>query len=131
MRSDEAKSGYARAANRSLIRALGISDGEMDKPFIGICLGLQVLFASSEEGKLPGLGVLPGKVVRFRHTLKIPQIGWNQITVHGDVPHLAGVPSGSWTYFVHSYYVEPEDDSLVAAACVVGVHAAMVFSSVG
>ena len=85
-----------------------------DKPFVGICLGLQVLFESSEEGKLPGLGLLPGKVVRFRHHLKIPQIGWNQITIHGDVPLLHGVAQGSWTYFVHSYYAEPADDSLVA-----------------
>lgn len=87
---------------------------EADKPFIGICLGLQVLFESSEEGKLPGLSILPGRVVRFRHELKIPQIGWNQINIHGDVPNLAGVPDGSWTYFVHSYYAEPADESLIA-----------------
>jgi glutamine amidotransferase len=87
-----------------------------DKPFLGICLGLQVLFASSEEGKLPGLGVLPGQVVRFRHHLKIPQIGWNQIHIHGDVPLLSGVAEGSWTYFVHSYYAEPADDSLIATS---------------
>jgi imidazole glycerol-phosphate synthase subunit HisH len=87
---------------------------EADMPFIGICLGLQVLFESSEEGKLPGLGILPGKVVRFRHNLKIPQIGWNQIHIHGDVPLLRGVAEGSWTYFVHSYYAEPADNSLIA-----------------
>lgn len=85
-----------------------------DKPFLGICLGLQVLFASSEEGKLPGLGLLPGQVVRFRHNLKIPQIGWNQIYARQDCPLLAGVPDGAWTYFVHSYYVEPAEESLTA-----------------
>ncbi|MEN6645157.1 MAG: imidazole glycerol phosphate synthase subunit HisH [Armatimonadia bacterium] len=85
-----------------------------DKPFIGICLGLQVLFESSEEGKLPGLGILPGKVVRFKHDLKIPQIGWNQIFKRQDCPLLEGIEDGSWTYFVHSYYVEPADDSLTA-----------------
>jgi glutamine amidotransferase len=85
-----------------------------DKPFLGICLGLQVLFESSEEGKLPGLGVLPGKVVRFRHELKIPQIGWNQIHIHPNVPLLADVPEGAWTYFVHSYYAEPADEALWA-----------------
>lgn len=85
-----------------------------DKPFVGICLGLQVLFESSEEGRLPGLGILPGKVVRFRHDLKIPQIGWNQIKIQGDVPLLAGVSEGSWTYFVHSYYAEPVEESLIA-----------------
>ena len=87
-----------------------------DKPFLGICLGLQVLFESSEEGKLPGLGVLPGNVVRFRHGLKIPQIGWNQIHIHGDVPLLRGVAEDSWTYFVHSYYAEPADESLTATS---------------
>jgi glutamine amidotransferase len=87
---------------------------EADKPFIGICLGLQVLFESSEEGKLPGLCILPGKVVRFKHNLKIPQIGWNQIKIHGDVPNLRGVADGSWTYFVHSYYAEPADESIIA-----------------
>jgi glutamine amidotransferase len=89
---------------------------EADKPFLGICLGLQVLFESSEEGKLPGLGILPGKVVRFKHNLKIPQIGWNQIHIQGDVPLLRGVAEGSWTYFVHSYYAEPADDSLIATS---------------
>jgi imidazole glycerol-phosphate synthase subunit HisH len=85
-----------------------------DKPFLGICLGLQVLFESSEEGKLPGLGILRGKVVRFRHNLKIPQIGWNQITKRQDCPQLAGIADGSWTYFVHSYYAEPAEESLAA-----------------
>jgi glutamine amidotransferase len=85
------------------------------KPFLGICLGLQMLFDSSEEGgKLPGLGVIPGKVVRFKHDLKIPQIGWNQISIKADAPHLAGVPDGSWVYFVHSYYVVPDDPSVAA-----------------
>lgn len=84
------------------------------KPFLGICLGLQVLFESSEEGKLPGLGILPGKVVRFRHELKIPQIGWNQIAVRQDCPQLRGIADGSWVYFVHSFYPEPADETLTA-----------------
>jgi len=85
------------------------------KPFMGICLGLQMLFDSSEEGgQCPGLGIIPGKVVRFTHELKIPQIGWNQINIKADAPHLAGVDEGSWVYFVHSYYVVPEDESVVA-----------------
>ncbi len=83
-----------------------VADG---KPFMGICLGLQMLFESSEEGTRAGLGILPGKVVRFKHDLKIPQIGWNQIQKTKDVPHLRGVEDGSWVYFVHSYYVEPAD----------------------
>lgn len=89
-----------------------VNDG---KPFLGICLGLQMLFDSSEEGgKYPGLGIVPGKVLRFTHDLKIPQIGWNQISIRKPAPHFAGVADGSWVYFVHSYYVVPEDDSVVA-----------------
>jgi glutamine amidotransferase len=52
--------------------------------------------------------------VRFKHNLKIPQIGWNQIKIHGDVPNLRNVAEGSWTYFVHSYYAEPADESMIA-----------------
>ena len=88
-----------------------ISEG---KPFLGICLGLQVLFESSEEGDRPGLGIIPGRVVRFTHDLKIPQIGWNQISIKQPAPHLAGIDEGAWVYFVHSYYVVPEDESLIA-----------------
>lgn len=84
------------------------------KPFLGICLGLQMLFETSEEGRRPGLGIFPGRVERFKHSLKIPQIGWNQVWLKQDVPHFAGVPDGSWFYFVHSYYVVPEDPSIVA-----------------
>jgi len=88
-----------------------ISEG---KPFLGMCLGLQVLFESSEEGHMPGLGIVPGQVVRFKHDLKIPQIGWNQISIKQPAPLLAGTDDGAWVYFVHSYYVVPEDDSVIA-----------------
>ena len=84
------------------------------KPYLGICLGLQMLFEQSEEGQEPGLGIFPGQVVRFDHDLKIPQIGWNQVWLRREVPHLAGIPPGSWFYFVHSYYVQPEDESIIA-----------------
>ena len=84
------------------------------RPFLGICLGLQVLFDSSEEGSRSGLGIIPGQVVRFKHDLKIPQIGWNQISIKQPAPHLAGIDDGAWVYFVHSYYVVPEDDSVIA-----------------
>jgi len=88
---------------------------EADRPFLGICLGLQLLFESSEEGgRQPGLGVLRGKVIRFRHDLKVPHIGWNQLTIRRPAPHLQGVAEGSFVYFVHSYYVAPEDESVVA-----------------
>jgi glutamine amidotransferase len=85
------------------------------KPFLGICLGMQMLFERSEEGgKYPGLGLLPGRVERFKHDLKIPQIGWNQLTIRAPAPQLEGIPDGSYVYFVHSYYCVPEDDSLIA-----------------
>ncbi len=86
-----------------------------DRPFLGICLGLQLLFAESEEmGTHEGLDVIPGRVIRFTHDLKIPQIGWNQIEVQQDCPQLEGIGDGSYVYFVHSYHVVPEDKSVIA-----------------
>ena len=88
---------------------------EAGKPFFGICLGLQVLFEESEEAAVHrGLGILRGCVVRFRHELKIPQIGWNQIQIKRRAPHLADIPDGAWVYFVHSYHVQPADEDVVA-----------------
>ncbi len=88
-------------------------------PFLGICLGLQLLFDESEEfGPVAGLGILRGRCVRFRKDdpqLRIPHMGWNQIRKRGDVPHLAGIADGTYLYFVHSYVVRPEDDQLIAA----------------
>lgn len=88
------------------------------KPFLGICLGLQILFESSEEGKEPGLGIVPGRVKRFRPEpgVTIPHMGWNQL--HFTQPHSPlwrGLPEHPWAYFVHSYYVEPADKSVQAA----------------
>ncbi len=86
-----------------------------DRPFLGICLGLQLLFGESEEmGTHAGLDIVPGRVVRFSHDRKIPQIGWNQIEKRQDCPQLEGVPDGSYVYFVHSYHVVPEDESVIA-----------------
>jgi glutamine amidotransferase len=92
------------------------------KPFLGICIGLQMLFDHSAEGNVPGLGILPGRVVRFPshmhdshgNRLKIPHMGWNQ--VH-HVRHALwnGIEQDARFYFVHSYYVEPLDDSLIQA----------------
>jgi glutamine amidotransferase len=86
-----------------------------DRPFLGICLGLQLLFTEGEEmGTYAGLDIVPGRVIRFTHSLKIPQIGWNQIQIRQDCPQLAGVAEGSYVYFVHSYHVVPEDPEVVA-----------------
>ena len=82
------------------------------KPFLGICLGLQILFESSEEGVEPGLGVIAGKVRRFRSEpgLTIPHMGWNQLQFpQPDLPLWQNLPSDPWVYFVHSYYVDPVD----------------------
>jgi imidazole glycerol-phosphate synthase subunit HisH len=89
-----------------------------DKPFLGICLGLQLLFdVSYEDGQWEGLGVLPGKVVRFadQPDLKIPHMGWNSLEFAQPSRIFEGVPEGSSVYFVHSYYVVPEDESVIAA----------------
>ncbi|MDX2110214.1 MAG: imidazole glycerol phosphate synthase subunit HisH [Verrucomicrobiota bacterium] len=80
-----------------------------DKPFFGICLGLQALFEHSEEGDTPGLGIFPGRVVRFRLPVgfKVPHMGWNSVTWTRDTPVDSGLRSGlEQFYFVHSYYVE-------------------------
>jgi len=88
---------------------------EARKPFLGICLGLQVLFEESEEGgREKGLGLFAGRVIRFRHDLKIPQIGWNQVHIVTQPPHLQGIPDGAWFYFVHSYHVAPENERIIA-----------------
>ena len=88
------------------------------KPFLGICLGLQILFESSEEGQEAGLGILAGKVRQFKSepNLTIPQMGWNQLQFTQS-KHLLWNEIGSqpWVYFVHSYYVDPTDSQVTAA----------------
>jgi glutamine amidotransferase len=89
------------------------------KPFLGICVGYQALFEHSEEFNscAAGLGVFRGKVVRFtgRPGLKIPQIGWNQIEVtQAGCPLYRGIANGSYVYFVHSFYPQPQDESIIA-----------------
>jgi len=87
------------------------------KPFLGICLGFQLLFAESEEfGLQKGLDLFPGRVVGFHagNGLKVPHMGWNRIEKKKDSPFLDGLSSGDYVYFVHSFYVVPEDSSLVA-----------------
>jgi glutamine amidotransferase len=85
---------------------------EKGKPFLGICLGLQLLFEESEEfGNCKGLGLIKGKVKRFpKGDLKVPHMGWNSIKKVKDTPLLADLSDDSYLYFVHSYYVLPEDD---------------------
>jgi glutamine amidotransferase len=93
-----------------------ISDG---LPFLGICVGYQALFEKSQEfnSRAAGLGVFSGKVVRFpnQRGLKVPQIGWNQLEIlRPDCPLYRGLPQGSYVYFVHSFFPQPTDPSIVA-----------------
>ena len=99
------------------VRAAALSD----TPFLGICLGLQLLFPESEESK--GLGVLPGKIIKFPGDmgLKIPQIGWNSINIREGCKLYAGVPQNAYVYFVHSYYLQAADPEVVAATAEYGV----------
>jgi imidazole glycerol-phosphate synthase subunit HisH len=88
------------------------------KPFLGICLGLQILFESSAEGTLPGLGIVPGKVRRFRSQpgMTIPHMGWNQLQLTQPKSLLwEHLPIDPWVYFVHSFYVEPTNPQVRAA----------------
>ncbi len=95
------------------------------KPFLGICLGLQALFEESDEsGKVSGLGILAGKVVHFKNGLKVPHMGWNQISFSNKkekCPLLQGVEDGSYVYFVHSYYGVPKEKDVVLAQTEYGV----------
>jgi imidazole glycerol-phosphate synthase subunit HisH len=88
------------------------------RPFLGICLGMQVLFESSEEqGPCDGLGVIPGRVVRIAPAgphIKVPHIGWNRVVHRRPDPMLAGVADGAHVYFDHSYHAVPDDPALVA-----------------
>ncbi len=93
------------------------------RPFLGICLGLQLLFTESEEfGRHRGLDIIPGRVRRFPddlqaggEKLKVPHMGWNQIDILRPAPIFAELKSGESVYFVHSYYVDPEDPAVVAS----------------
>ena len=103
-----------------------VLDAARTKPFLGICIGLQMLFERSEEGDTPGLGVFPGQVKRFPPQamkdakLKVPHMGWNEVMQSGPHALWRGIADASRFYFVHSFYVEPGKPELVAGYSVYG-----------
>jgi glutamine amidotransferase len=102
------------------------------RPFLGVCVGLQLLFDGSEEGGgVPCLGILPGTVKRFPADsgLKVPQIGWNEVTFKYDHPLLDGIPGGSYFYFVHSYYADPSQPGITIGEAEYGVDFAAIVAS--
>jgi len=106
----------ASGAREAVIEAAGA------KPFLGICIGLQMLFERGEEGDTRGLGLLPGNVPRFRVSdLKIPHMGWNEVLQRRRHALWAGIADRSRFYFVHSYFPAPRDEELTAATCVYGM----------
>ena len=84
-------------------------------PVLGICLGMEMFFEKSQEGKEKGLNILDGEVVILPDTMKIPHMGWNSLEIKRDSKILDGVDDGSWVYFVHSYRVKPQSDDLIIA----------------
>jgi imidazole glycerol-phosphate synthase subunit HisH len=111
------------ALNRADLAKAVLSAIQSGKPFLGICVGLQMLFEESEEfGVSKGLGVIPGRVVKFQEGQKVPHLGWNSLhfTKPGN-PLLEGVPEGSYVYFVHSFYGRPTDPSWTSATSDYGV----------
>ncbi len=94
-------------------------------PFLGICLGLQLMFESSEESPgVEGLGLLPGKILRIPEALglKVPHMGWNSLKIRPDSRLFQGIPEGSYVYFVHSYYLKAGSEDIVAATTEYGTH---------
>jgi len=111
----------AAADTMKSLKTLGLADPIRQLitegcPFFGVCIGLQVLFTGTEEGGgHECLGILPGRVKRLPSGMKIPHMGWNQVKQKLSHPIFEGIPDYANFYFVHSYYVEPEDKSLIAA----------------
>jgi len=90
-------------------------------PVLGICLGMEMFFEKSEEGKEKGLNVIDGEVVLLPTSMKIPHMGWNNLEIKQSSKFLEGVDDGSWVYFVHSYRVKPKDSELIVAETDYGI----------
>jgi glutamine amidotransferase len=108
------------------LRALGFAEriracARAGRPFLGVCLGMQMLFDESEEdGAYAGLGLLSGRVARLPDRVKVPHMGWNRLHITRPSPLLTGIESGAYVYFVHSYHAVPRDPAVVAATAEYG-----------
>ena len=117
------------------IKSLGSSKVEFEDlvyshiPVLGICLGTEMFFEKSEEGKLDGLGVLKGEVILLPNKFKIPHMGWNDLQVKKPSILLEGVKDGSWVYFVHSYRVKPKNEDIVKADSDYGINVPAVIEN--
>ena len=98
-------------------------------PVLGICLGMEMFFEKSEEGKLNGLGILDGEVILLPNKLKIPHMGWNNLQIKKSSLLLDGVKNGSWVYFVHSYRAEPKNTEIVKADSDYGINVPAVIEN--
>ena len=120
--------------NAGPFRETLVEEAEAGTPLFGICLGMQMLLTTSEEadhageGDAEGLDLIPGRNVRFPATVKVPQMGWNQLSVERDHPLVDGV-DGEYAYFVHSYYADPDDEAAVVATTDYGLDFASVVAN--
>ncbi|MEF8900970.1 MAG: imidazole glycerol phosphate synthase subunit HisH [Halovenus sp.] len=120
--------------NAGPFRDVLVEQAQSGTPLFGICLGMQMLLTTSEEaehegeGSAEGLDLIPGRNVRFPETVKVPQMGWNRLSVARDHPLVAGV-DGEYAYFVHSYYADPDDDAAVVATTDYGLDFASVVAN--
>ena len=110
-----------RALRESDLENAALDAATDGRPFLGICVGMQMLFDGSDESPgEAGLGVVAGRITRLPETVRLPQMGWNTLEPGAGTHLLAGLPEPAWCYFVHTFAPEPEDDGVVAAWCEYG-----------
>jgi glutamine amidotransferase len=107
-----------RALRESGLEQVTVDAATGGRPFLGICVGMQMLFDGSDESPdSAGLGIVSGRITRLPDTVRLPQMGWNTLESRDGTRLLAGLPEPAWCYFVHTYAPEPDDDGVVAAWC--------------